>query len=109
MRFLASGGKYWAAYTRPSAIPIAPSVAATQRFQRGWISGVPASVFPLNAKSSSTNFFERYGEAPESVCQRKYVFQSARDSETRSLSAALKKSGCQTFIGVSEGMFWSAK
>ncbi len=41
MRALASGGKCFSVYSRPSASPSCSSVASTQRFQRGFISLAP--------------------------------------------------------------------
>src|SRR5512141_1576632 len=88
---------------------MASSVALTQRFQRGWIRGVPARIVPLNAKFSSTNFFGRAGAAASNRCQRRYVFHVAIGTDLTSLSAARKKSGCQTLIETSAGTDCSRK
>ncbi len=90
-------------------MPIELSAAVTQRFHRGGISGVPDRVFPKNAKFSSTNPFGRVGAAAVIRCHRRYVFHDARGSDESILSAAWKKSGCQTFSDVLEARPCSSK
>jgi hypothetical protein len=68
MRALASGGKYFSTYLRPSASPSRLSVSSTHRFQRGFISVAPLRNAPRNLNSSSTKAFDSDGAAESRTC-----------------------------------------
>ena len=64
---LASGGKYSATYSLPSASPSTPEVMSTPRFQRGACSGWPPSVLEYMSKLASTKALGRKAAASRMV------------------------------------------